>query len=249
MYSEMYDANKQAFGDIFKGPWLTSQMFDLAKEWDIQAAHPGHDPRLARTECRTLKSGRLTRQDHEEGAASDLINEIRKMGPEEGQAFLDNLMKAKPGQINALVAQWRRRNKNIEAATKMDFSDQIKQFKNAGIKMGDAMVDGLESAQVAKRFDAWATSHFPGVINKQYDGWCPAAAATYCSPTIGPSASALPSSGIGVALGGGLALAGDRGAGGEGLNAAVVRAVALAGGPVLPITMCPSSAAAPVEPR
>jgi hypothetical protein len=36
MYIQMEQTNRQEFGQLFQGPWLTSETFDIAKEWGIQ---------------------------------------------------------------------------------------------------------------------------------------------------------------------------------------------------------------------
>jgi hypothetical protein len=99
------------------------------------------------------------------GLPKGLVDELSAMGPEQGQALVDNLLKGKPGQVKQLIAEWNRKNKQIKDATKMDFTSEILAFKKAGGDMGDAIINGFKSAQVGLWFDGWVKTTFPGVIN------------------------------------------------------------------------------------
>jgi TP901 family phage tail tape measure protein len=164
MYTQMQSENEQAFGQLFKGPWLTSETFDLAKEWGIQPRIQDlikdlHEQNAAFARWRTslAKLGK-------KGLPPGFLAELRQMGPE-AQPLLDQILSAKPGQVNKLIAEWKQKNKQIQNATKMDFKDEIARFRAAGVKMGDAIVNGFKSAEVAKWFDTWVKKTFPEVIS------------------------------------------------------------------------------------
>jgi len=165
MYQQMQDANTQAFGQLFQGPWLTSQTFDIAKEWGITPRLQDMIKDLKQQNNVFARWRSSLDKIFKKGLPTEFVDEIRKMGPEQGQAFVDNILKAKPGQVNALITQWKRRNTQIQSATKMDFKDEIDRFRKAGVSMGEAIINGFESAQTSKWFDNWVKVTFPGVIN------------------------------------------------------------------------------------
>lgn len=165
MYMEMESINEQAFGSLFQGPWLTSETFDIAKEWGIEPRIQDliRDLKEQNTQFAQWRTGldKLMKK----GLPREFIDELRAMGPEEGQGILNQLLSASPQQVNALVTQWKRKNAQIKAATKMDFTAEIKAFKKAGGDMGDAIINGFKDAEVGKWFDSWVQVTFPGVIN------------------------------------------------------------------------------------
>jgi len=165
MYQQMQQENETAFGELFKGPFLTSQTFDLAKEWGIAPRIQDMIKDLNQQNNQFTKWRRSLDAILKRGLPKEFVDQIRQMGPEEGQAFLDNILKAKPGQVNALITQWRRRNVQIQNATKMDFKSEIDHFRRAGVSMGEAIINGFQQAQTAKWFDNWVKVTFPGVIN------------------------------------------------------------------------------------
>lgn len=165
MYTEMLQANEQAFGQFAQGPWLTSETFDLAKEWGIE---PGvkdliKDLNMQNNDFRKWR--RNLDAVMKKGLPKDLVDEIRKMPIEQGNPILENLRNAKPGQIQRLISEWKVRQKQIKSATKMDFRDEIERFRKAGGNMGKAIMDGFEAAQVGLFFDRWVKREFPDAIN------------------------------------------------------------------------------------
>lgn len=166
MFMTMQQENERAFGELFKGPWLTSETFDLAKEWGVTAGIEDMIQDLNEQNQRFAKWRRDLDRVMKRGIPQEFINEIRRMGPEEGQAFLDQIIGATPAQVQRLIQQWNRRNAQIKQATKMDFADEIARFKKAGVSMGEAIKNGFQSAQVGVWFDNWIRSTFPNVISR-----------------------------------------------------------------------------------
>lgn len=165
MYDTMLQDNQTAMGELFQGPWLTSETFDIAKEWGIQPRIQDMIKDLQQQNNVFARWRQSLDRVLKRGLPRGFIDEIRKMGPEQGQAFLDNILKAKPGQVQKLIAQWKRRNTQIQSATKMDFKSEIEHFRKAGVDMGEAIINGFQSAQTAQWFDNWVKVTFPGVIN------------------------------------------------------------------------------------
>lgn len=165
MYSQMEQENRQAFGELFQGPWLTSETFDLAQEWGITPRIQDMIRDLREQNQQFTHWRQSLDKVFKRGLPRGFVDELRKMGPEQGQPLLDNILKAKPGQINALIAEWKRREGRIQEATKMDFRDEIERFRKAGLSMGEAIIQGFQNAQTARWFDSWVKRTFPNVIN------------------------------------------------------------------------------------
>lgn len=164
MYVQLESVNKQAFGELFQGPWLTSETFDIAKEWGIQPRIQDmirdlHEQNLRFKAWRNSLDALFKR-----GLPMEMIDELRQMGPEQGMPLIDNILKASPQQTQRLINEWKRRNQQIKAATKMDFSNEIRQFQKAGMNMGEAMINGFQDANVGAWFDGWINTNFPNLI-------------------------------------------------------------------------------------
>jgi TP901 family phage tail tape measure protein len=165
MYQEMEQVNRQAFGELFKGPWLTSETFDLAQEWGITPRIQDMIKDLRMQNNAFAKWRADLDKIMKRGLPKEFIDEIRGMGIEQGQPFIEQILKASPQQVNNLIAQYKRREGQIKSATKMDFVDEIERFRKAGGDMGSAIIDGFKEAQVGMWFDGWIKSTFPDVIN------------------------------------------------------------------------------------
>jgi hypothetical protein len=79
--------------------------------------------------------------------------------------MLQELMTATPGQIKTIVGWVKRRKGDIQNQTKTDFTKTIKAYEDAGVKMGKAIVNGFQDADVAGFFDKWVRKRFPGIIS------------------------------------------------------------------------------------
>lgn len=165
MYTDMEQINREAFGELFQGPWLTSETFDIAKEWGIT---PGIQDMI--TDLKQQNQQFTTWRNSldklmKRGLPREFIKELRAMGPEAGQSLVNEILAGKPGQVNALIAEWKRKNAQIKQATKMDFTSEINAFKKAGGDMGNAIINGFREAGVNVWFDAWVSTTFPAVID------------------------------------------------------------------------------------
>lgn len=169
MYMQMEQQNRQFMGELFKGPWLTSETFDLAKEWGVTPRIQDMIKDLNQQNAQFAKWRGSLDKLMKKGLPKDFIDELRAMGPEEGQPLLDQIMSAKPGQVNKLISAWKSRQSQIKEATKMDFKSEIDAFQKAGGKMGDAMIEGFEAAGVGLWFDTWVQKTFPNIINAAVD--------------------------------------------------------------------------------
>jgi TP901 family phage tail tape measure protein len=194
MYIDMENANRQAFGQLFQGPWLTSETFDLAKEWGITPRIQDMIKDLNQQNNQFARWRERLDKLMKRGVPAEFINEIRNMGIEEGSPIIENMLKATPQQMNQLISQWKRRNTQIKSATKMDFQDEINRFRKAGGDMGQAIINGFQQAQVGAWFDGWIQTKFPDVINaavnKAVSDWKVENPAPPMLPTIAKPAGA-----------------------------------------------------------
>lgn len=165
MYETMLSENENAMGQLFKGPFLTGESFNLAKEWGITPSINDMLLDMTQQNQKFMQWRNNLDKLFAKGIPTELIDALRQMGPEEGNPLVENLLKAKPAQIQAIIQQWKIRNNQIQEATKMDFTRQINAFRKAGISMGEALINGFQSAKVGVWFEAWVKEKFPGIIN------------------------------------------------------------------------------------
>ena len=165
MYMELQQINEQAMGALFQGPHLTSESFNIAEEWGVTPGIEDLIRDLNEANQRFAKWRKSLDALFAKGVPDEMVNELRRMGPEEGQGYVDAILKGTPRQRQALIAAFKRRNEAIKSETKMDFVDEIERFRRAGVNMGTAIKQGFQEAQVGAWFDNWITSKFPNVIN------------------------------------------------------------------------------------
>lgn len=165
MYMDMQRVNEQAFGEFMQGPLFSSESWNIAEQWGLTPTIGliTEDLKEQADEFERMRRniGTLMKR----GLPKGLLDEFRKMSAEEANPLLEQLLTAKPGQVQALITQWKRKNRDIQDATKLDFADEIARFKKAGLDMGEAIKMGFQDANVAAWFDNWVQRKFPEVIN------------------------------------------------------------------------------------
>ncbi len=164
MYTQMQDENERAMGQLFQGPWLTSETFDLAKEWgiapQIQDIIRDIDAQIDQFNQRRRMIDTLFKR----GLPTEFLDELRGMTAEEAMPILTELVNATPRETQKLIQKLNQRQAEIKRATQIDFTREINQFKAAGVSMGEAIKNGFQSAQVGQWFDNWVRQNFPSVI-------------------------------------------------------------------------------------
>jgi len=165
MYMTLQQQNEQAMGQLFQGPFLTSETFNLAQEWGItpRAVDIIRDMREQVTDFETRMKNLATLGRR--GIPQELLDQLKTMPPDQANPLIEALKNAPPSQIRQIVNLWKRRQADIQKQTRVDFNDEIKHFKQAGLKMGEALTMGFQEANVAKWFDNWVRVRFPNVIN------------------------------------------------------------------------------------
>lgn len=164
MYTQLEDANKQMMGEMLQGPWLTSETFDLAKEWGITPRVKDVIRDLTMQNNDFAKSLNLVARLRKKGIPTELLDQAKTMPADERNQFLQTLASAKPGQVQAIIQQIKRRNKQIQSQTRLDFKDEIARFRKAGVNMGQAIIDGFQDTLAAKDFNNWVKKQFPDLI-------------------------------------------------------------------------------------
>ena len=165
MYSQLQSENETAFGALFQGPWLTSETFDVAKEWGItpriQDIIKDLDMQITQFAQRRAMIDKLFKR----GIPKGFLDELKTMSPEEAMPILQELVNATPKETQKLIGKLKQRERDIKKATMIDFTREINQFKKAGNDMGRLMIEGFQNAGVGEWFDVWIKSTFPGIIN------------------------------------------------------------------------------------
>jgi hypothetical protein len=166
MYLELQKVNEGLMGELFQGPLLGGESFDLAREWGITASIDSmiKDIKQANAQFNQLTSGFAKLRKI--GIAPEMIAEIQKMEPKDALGFIQGILKGTPKQQQELIKAFKQRNQNVQEQTKMDFVDEIERFRRAGVSMGDAIKEGFQSAQVGSWFDGWVKQRFPAVISQ-----------------------------------------------------------------------------------
>jgi len=192
MYMQLEQVNRTAFGELFKGPWLTSETFDLAKEWGItpQINDMIRDLDMQINQFRDRRKMLATLLKR--GIPVTFLDELQQMTPEEAMPILKELVDATPKETARLIARLKQRESLIKKATQIDFSREIEQFRKAGVNMADAIRNGFQDAKVEEWFSNWVQVKFPQVIqdavNKAVSDWRKANPAPVKPPAI-PTAS------------------------------------------------------------
>lgn len=165
MYQQMEDVNRQAFGQLFQGPWLTSETFDIAKEWGITPRIQDMIKDLTMQTEQFKDRRQMIDTLFKRGLPQGFLNELQQMTPEEAMPILRELITATPKETQKLIALLNGREKLIKEATKVDFTSEIESFRKAGVSMADALRNGFQSAQIGKWFDNWVQKTFPDIID------------------------------------------------------------------------------------
>lgn len=165
MYMELEQINENLMGELFQGPLLGGEAFDLAKEWGITASIDSmiKDTNQAVARFRKIQSGLAKLR--KKGMPIEIIQEIQSMAPEDALGMIQGILKGTPKQQAALITAFKARNKAVQEQTKMDFVDEIERFRRAGVSMGEAIKSGFKDAEVGAWFDSWVRAKFPSVIS------------------------------------------------------------------------------------
>lgn len=166
-YEGLRDANKQAMGDLFAGPLLTSPAFDLAQEWGItpKAKDINNDLAQANKVFKTWRTaiGKLRKKLGPELA--DVANEFQAQGPEK-IGFIESVLAGSPEQFAEFRKFLRERKAMIEKATTVDFNRTRDAWFKYGKSAAEQIVLGLSDPHdgLTAKFESWINTTFPTII-------------------------------------------------------------------------------------
>jgi TP901 family phage tail tape measure protein len=165
LHAQMREANQAAFGELFQGPLLESEAFDLAKEWGIepQIDHLIRDMNMQANRFKKWRSGLDTLM--KKGMPAGLLEELQSMGIE-GMPFIETLINASPGKLKEFIQGWSRGQKLIDEATDIDFKKKMDKWRSYGKGIMQNIILGMQSEEVAmtKYFENWLNNEFPGYV-------------------------------------------------------------------------------------
>lgn len=147
-YDELKTQNQTAFGDIFAGPYIKSDMVQARLSFAVNKLTPKDfvkDLRAQNTEF--LKYRKSLDVLRARGADPKLITQLQALGPE-GAKNVEALAKAPNGTLNTILRLWREGQSNIEKATKTDFQSQLKVWNSHGKNLAFQIIAGLKSENV-----------------------------------------------------------------------------------------------------
>ena len=170
MKNAMRAVNEEAFGKLFEGPLLSSEAFNLAKEWGIEPGmdHLIKDLNMQATRFKKWRKGidALTKK----GLPPKLVADIQAMGIE-GMPFVETLISSSPGKLKEFIASWAKGQKLIDEATNIDFKRKMDKWRKFGKGIMQNIILGMQSEEVAlqKYFENWINNEFPGYVKAMQD--------------------------------------------------------------------------------
>ena len=169
-YDEFQQMNTQAMGELFSGPWLTSETFNLAEEWGITPAIQDLNRDLREQIAAFNDWQRNLRAIGQRGAPAELLQSLEALGPDAVDK-LEVLRKASPKMFAEFVRLWKSRQNAIKRETEIDFSAQLKQWNQYGKDIAFQIITGLrsENPQLQAGFERYITKNFGGALQKVKD--------------------------------------------------------------------------------
>lgn len=168
--NEMRDVNQAAFGELFKGPLLTSEAFNLAQEWGIEARIDDliDDMNMQSNRFQKWRNGLDTLFKRK--MPPQLMEQLQAMGIE-GMPFIEEMVNASPAKLQKFVQSWSRGQKLIDEATNIDFKRKMDKWRSFGKGIMQNIVLGMQSEEVAltNYFENWINNEFPGYVKSMQD--------------------------------------------------------------------------------
>lgn len=171
-YDQFLDQNKQAFGELFQGPALSGFLGDIFRGINdtlmqfgqsvpvpIQLINKDLEMQIANFD--KLREGYAALLKR--GIPQEVVQEIQKMGIA-GLPFVQGLVNASGPEFNRFVKNVKTKQKELEKYTKIDFTNQLNQWKKYGSDIATKMIDGLSSeaaqAELKMGFDKYVMQLF-----------------------------------------------------------------------------------------
>lgn len=163
-FLEIKDANTQMWGTLFQGPVLTSETFDVAKEWGISPALRHINKDIDASNKRFVKFRGNLAKLAKKGVPKEVIDEIAAMGAEEGMSWTEAILKGNNKEFQRFLQVLANRKSEIQKATELDFNRLRKHWEELGKAGADAFIAGLtdENVGLTAFFEKWINNEFPG---------------------------------------------------------------------------------------
>lgn len=169
-YDEFLQANESAMGQLFQGPWLTGETFNLAQEWGITPAIQDLNRDL-REQLKQFNTWQQSlRAIGSRGAPTELVKMLESLGPDAVDK-LEVLRKASPKMFAQFISLWKKRQNVVKKETQIDFNAQLAQWNKYGKDIAFQIVAGLrsENIQLQQGFERYITGNFSGALQKIKD--------------------------------------------------------------------------------
>jgi hypothetical protein len=141
-YTDLLNRNKQIFGQIFQGPFLTSPSEQAKREWGVMPTGRDllRDVRSQVTQFQRFQGAlnRLSRR----GAPVELINQLREAGPE-ALPQIELLTKMQPRQWQQYIAAFQHGQELIRQQTIRDLKAQLALYRSYGRDIAKQILLGI----------------------------------------------------------------------------------------------------------
>jgi TP901 family phage tail tape measure protein len=164
-WNEIRTANQLLMGEIFQGPHMTGEAMNVAEEWGIKAGMADLQKDLDMQLKNFNEFNQAIADLAAAGAPPELLEQIRAAGPE----ALENikiLANASPAELRKYFGTWQKTQTAINKQTKIQFNEQLKQWKKYGKDIMLEILTGARSEQVKLEnyFRGMAKEMFPTLI-------------------------------------------------------------------------------------
>lgn len=166
-YDQFLQANESAMGQLFSGPWLNSETFNLAEEWGITPAIQDLNRDL-KEQIKSFNSWQgALKSIGARGAPADLVKMLEGLGPDAVDK-LEVLRKASPKMFAQFVSLWKQRQNAVKRETQIDFNAQLAQWNKYGKDIAFEIIAGLRGENTTLRdgFQKYITDNFSGSLSK-----------------------------------------------------------------------------------
>jgi hypothetical protein len=148
-YQTFYQQNQNAFGQLFQGPFMQSNM--MQSRIGAGEGFSGRD--IIRDLRSQLSAFRSWRRDLDKlqakGLPQNLIDQIASLGPEQAKKQVEALNRLTPGQLREYGRLWKTGQQDIHKATLRDLNNQLASWRRHGRRIALAIAAGLRDENTA----------------------------------------------------------------------------------------------------
>jgi len=178
-YDKFREQNKQTFGELFQGPVLSGFMGDMFQSINDTLQQFGQtipipiellnrDLEMQITNFEKLREGYAALI--KKGVPQEVVQQIQQMGVA-GLPFVQGLLQASGPQFKKFVDNVKRSQKDIKDATKIDFNNQLAQWRKYGTDIADEIINGLSADAAQEKlkggFEKYVMQLFGATFKKE----------------------------------------------------------------------------------